>query len=468
MWQALPRNLNRRVANDFSGGINTENSPFSLKDNESMEEYGWDTDQHPSLATRRGRTTIGSSGSAVTYLLTNYGNVELIRAVGTILQRYTGGAWSNIGTGFTAADWNAANFDIAGPVVILVNGVDAVRYWNGTTLTSIVGAPLGKYIAADNRRVYIAVDDVVHFCKFQDATDWSGDGSGEVQYYTANGGDITALYAFEGQIWVFKKDAYALIFHTGDSRITHRLVEQSNNVGCVSFKTVVEVGSYLFWLGQNDVYMGAGGASRSIGNPIRSYLESINPSHISKCFGWTDGIRYYLALVTGNNTEPDTELVYDPRSDHQKWRVRNVSLGGLRYGAFLNNVAYAGDFTGQSYRLNSGTADNGTAIPWSWTSKMFDVGAPEAEKELYEMHVQGYFPSGTTLTVEIATDDKTGTFYEINYDPASSSADTQNKNLIIPLDTVPLANFYRYRLSGSGYAEIYQAQVYSRIQPVQY
>lgn len=470
VWQSLPSQLDKRLSYNFSGGINTGLNPFDLKDSEETEGFGWDFDQYPSHATRKGRSNYGVSGSAVTYLLANFGNTHLVRVVGTALQYWNGTAWTPITGTWTATDWNSANFDVVGPALILTNGTDAVQYWNGVSLSPLsTDAPHGKYIAADNRRVYIAVGDTISYCAFQDATDWVTElNAGTVQYYTANGGDVTALYAFEGQIWGFKKDSYCLIFHTGDARATHRLVEQSNNVGCVSYKTVVEVGSYLFWLGQTDVYIGAGGAAREIGEPIREYLNSINTAQLSKCCAWTDGIKYYLCLVTGANIEPDTELVYDPRSDRRKWRVRSVSLGGLRHGAYLNNIAYAGDYTGQTHKLNDGTTDNGTAISWSTTSKPFDNGMKEAEKELYEMHLGGYFPSGTTLTVAISPSDRGNDFVSINYDPIATNTVAQSKNLIIPLDSVALCNWYRSRISGTGSVEIYEAQIYSRIQPVQY
>lgn len=469
VWQNLPRQLDQRKPYNFSGGINTGLNPFDLKDNEETEGFGWDFDQYPSLSTRKGRTVFGVIGSGPTYLLTNFGNTHLVRAVGTTLQYWNGSAWTSIPGTWAATDWQGANFDVGGPALILTNGTDAVQYWNGATLTALsVNAPKGKYVAADNRRVYIAVGDTISYCAFEDATDWiTALNAGTVQYYTANGGDVTALYSFEGQIWAFKKDGYALIFHTGDSRQTHRLVEQSNNIGCVAFKTVVEVGSYLFWLGQNDVYIGAGGAAREIGEPIREYLNRINTAEINKCFAWTDGIKYYLCLVTGSNTEPDTEIVYDPRPDRRKWRVRSVWVGGLRYGAYLNNVAYAGDYTGQTHKLNDGTTDNGFPIEWSTTSRPFDNGMKEAEKEPYEMHIEGYFPAGTTLTVALSPSDRGSDFVTIDYDPASTNSVAQSKNLIVPLDTVPLCNWYRSRLSGTGPVELYEAQIYSRVQPVQ-
>jgi hypothetical protein len=464
-----------RTANNFSAGTNQGgNDPFDISPNASTVEYGWDFDLFPALAVRKGRTAYGSSGGGVTYLLTNYANNFLVRAVGTTLQYYNGTDWTTLATGFTATDWAAANFDVSGSALIITNGTDNVKLIKGTPTPTIsdlsASAPKGPYIAANNLRVYIATNDIVNFSAFQNATDWTTpDNAGLIQYYTPRGGNITGLKGFEGNIWVFKKDSFAVIFLTGDSRSIHRLVEQSSSIGCVSSKTIVEVSGYLFWLGAQDIYMGAGGAARGIGNKqIRSIIQSINTTYWNKCFAWTDGYRYYLCLVTGSNTEPDTEIVFDTRSDRTGiWRVRSISLGGLRYGALLNTIPYAGDVNGQTYQLNNGTTDNGVAIPWSITSKPFDDGQKEAEKDLLEMHLQGYFPSTSTLNVSVSPDDRGSNFISVSPYPETVNTVATSNRMIVPLDTVPISFWYRYQISGSGYVEINEVQRYSRIIPVQ-
>lgn len=471
-WQSFPRQLEKRSANNFTKGLDTGDSPFFIDDNSLVDGYGWDFNDYPALKVRQGRTAYGASGAANTRLLTNFGNTHLVRAVGTKLQYNSSGTtWTDITGTFTNTDWDSANFDIGGPVLLLTNGTDTPQYWNGSALTANAAMPKGKYVATDNIRVYTAgvsgSEDSIYYCAFEDALDWSSaENSGIVQYYTALGGGITALHAFNGTIWAFKKDAFAIIYHTGDSRQTHRLVPISDNIGCVSYKTVLEVGPYLIWLGADNVYIGAGDAAREIGHDIKTFLDDINTAALSNAFAFGTNQRYYLCIPTGSNTECDTCLVYD--YTYKKWLPYSITLGSLRFGAQLNGVSYAGNDSGQTYKMNDGTTDAGTAVPWMVQSKPYDDGIKEAEKELWEMHMQGYFPAGTTLTVEIAPDDIGSTWYEIDYDPTTASNATQNKNLIVPLDTVPLCNFYSYRLSGSGPATIQEVQRYARIQPTQY
>src|SRR5690606_9331756 len=148
---------------------------------------------------------------------------------------WNGSSWADISGTFTDTDWDAANFDIGGPALILTNGTDTPVYWNGSTLTNLTQMPKGKYVATDSLRAYTAgvagSEDTVYFSAFLDATDWTTpSNSGFVQYYTDRGGPITGLKAFQGRIWVFKKDAFGIIFHTGNNKVTHRLVEKSNNI----------------------------------------------------------------------------------------------------------------------------------------------------------------------------------------------------------------------------------------------
>src|SRR5690606_31784286 len=114
------------------------------------------------------------------------------------------------------------------PALILVNGTDAPRFWNGSSLATLGGTPpVGKYITADPSRVFIAKDDILYWCGFQDATDWSSaENSGFAQYYTYSGGPITALFNFKDIKYVWKKNSMAGLY--GTNYFDFRIMEVSN------------------------------------------------------------------------------------------------------------------------------------------------------------------------------------------------------------------------------------------------
>lgn len=470
-WQ-LPRNIDVRKANNFSKGLNTEHSPFFVDENTIVDGHGFDFDNYPALQVRSGRTNYGASGGAKTNLLTRYGNKHLVRSVGTKLQyNNSGTAWTDISGSYANTEWSAANFDVNGAALLLLNPTNGGYYWNGSSLTAISQMPKAKYITTDNLRAYVAgksgEEDYVYYSKFQDALNWTEpENSGVVQYYTPSGGPITALYSFGGAIWVFKKDSFAIIYHTGSADLTYRLVPMPGNIGCLSSKTLAETGPYLIWLGMDDVYIGAGDAAKGIGGPIKKYLGKINSAAVENSFAFSVNNRYYLCIPTGSNTYADTCLVYD--YEYRQWLPYSSNLPSMNWGTTINGVAYTGDISGQTYRMNDGTTDSGQPIHWKVQSRPFDDGIKEAEKELWELHMLGLFPSGSTLNVEISPRDDGTEWYNIDYDPIANSEATQNKNLIVPLDTVPLCHYYSYRLTGTGQATIQEVQRYSRIQPVQY
>lgn len=459
------KNSKKRGRSNFSGGINTEQLPVAVADTESTEEYGWDTDGYPSLTTRKGRVSYGASGGAQTRMLSAFGNTQLLRAVGGTIQRDNAGTWTTIGT-LTDTYFDTANFEVDGaPALIIVNGVDAPRFWNGTTLATLGGTPpVGSYITADPSRVFIAKDDVLYFCGFQDPEDWSSaENSGSVQYYTFAGGNITGLYGYKDIKYLFKKDSMAGLY--GVNYFDYRIIEISNSIGCVSNRTVQEVNGRLIWLGQSDVYQFTQGNPVAIGNKIQAYLNRINQAQIDKCNAYTDEHRYYLNLVIDSATEPNIRLVFDTR--YNIWRVCALNES-MRAGIQFNTVLYAGNAAGQTYKVNTGTTDDGAAIPWSVTSKAFDEGIGEAEKEDKELHIQGDFPSASTMTVSVSTADKGESFVPISYDPIAGAAVSLNRNVIVPLDSTPLAYWRRYRLSGTGIVSVYEMQRYYKVCRVQH
>lgn len=470
-WR-MDNSKNIRKGNNFSKGLDAEHSPFFVDENSIIDGFGFDFENYPGLQVRAGRTNYGASGSARTNLLTRYGNKYLVRSVGTKIQyNNSGTTWTDISGSYADVEWGAANFDVNGPALLLINPTNGGYYWNGSAMTAISQMPKGKYITTDNLRAYVAgkdgEEDNIYYSGFQDALDWtSAENSGAVQYYTASGGAITGIFAFNGAIWVFKKDSFAIIYHTGDANITYRLVPSSDSIGCVSSKTICEVGPYLMWLGMDNVYIGAGDAARGVGEPIKRYLKQINKADMNNAVAFSTSRRYYLCIPTGSNTYPNLCLVYD--YIYRMWLPYSNNLPSLTAAITLNGDCYTGDTAGQTFKMNDGTTDSSQPIPWMIQSRPFDDGIKEAEKELWEMHMLGLFPSSSTLKVEVSPRDDGTEWYQIEYDPISASSATQNRNLIVPLDTVPLCVYYSYRLSGTGPSTIQEVQRYSRILPVQY
>lgn len=478
VWQSPSSRSQVRSSNNFSKGINREVSPFFLDDNTMIDGYGWDFDEFPAIKSRKGMSLYGLSADAQAYMMATFDNYVLVRAVGNAIQYNdpVGGAfWSGAAGTYTGGIWSYANFDVNGPALVLLNPTGGGYYFkvNGSngTMTAIPQMPKGRFVTSDTLRVYVAnvgnEKDYIYYSGFQNALDFtSQSNSGTVQFYTPSGGGITGIHSFGGSVWVFKQNAYGILYHTGDATLAYRLVPMSDTIGCVSSNTIAEVGPYIIFMSEDDVYIGAGDSVSSIGGPIRKYIKAIGASVRTNSFAYANGQKYYLFIPGAGKGNPDLAFVYDLR--FQSWLPYTATAPGLLAGTMLNGIAYTTDFRGQTYRMDNSTTDYGTPIPWMIQSRPFDEGVKEAEKELWEMHIMGRFTAGSNMTVQVSPRDDLTEWYPIEYDPLGTNAATQNKNLIVPLDTMPLCNYYSYRLSGTGDVTIQEVQRYSRIQPVQY
>lgn len=456
-------NRTKRAESDFSGGINNEQDAAFLDDNELSDMYGFDFDHYPDLTVRAGRAALGASPSRVPNMIGHFAG-NLLRVVDNRLERWDGSTWQLIGSMISSAATDWTTFEVGGnPAIILTNGIE-VRYWDGTTFDSLGGSPPpGKYITNDVSRVFLAKGDVIHWCGFQDVQDWSSaENSGFAQYYTAGGGDITAVYNYKDVKYLWKKDSMAGMY--GTSYFDFRIMEVSNNIGCVNARTVAEVNGILFWLGRQDIYAFTQGNPNSIGNKVRGFFKRINWAAIATASAFTDGLRYYLNLPLDSATSPNIRLIYDTR--YGRWRVA-AKDEQYQCGTTLDGAIYALAAGGRAYHVNVGTTDDGSAIPWSLTSKAFDEGAAEAEKEYKELHLQGLFGGTVSAAVSISTAERGESFTAIPYDPLGLPAAATNKNLIIPLDATDLTSWFRFRVAGSGPASLYKIQRYFRYCRVQ-
>lgn len=107
-------------------------------------------------------------------------------------------------------------------------------------------------------------------------------------------------------------------------------------------------------------------------------------------------------------------------------------------------------------------------ISAEYVTKPLDGGFPEAQKEYYEAHLQGFLMPGSYVEVYISRDDEPwGEFELIDRVEASDSYASQSHGFMIPLDRLPLAHWVRFKLRAVGLVHLYQMQLYFDVLPVQ-
>ena len=115
------------------------------------------------------------------------------------------------------------------------------------------------------------------------------------------------------------------------------------------------------------------------------------------CVGAWHNLRFYFAYPSGSATRPDAMLIIDERTE--TWWRDSRALRCLYYDRLNKQLVGSSGTTGQVFDLDSGTTDNGTAIPITVQTRDEDEQALEHDKEVVQCTVDAH-TSGVTLTVE--------------------------------------------------------------------
>jgi hypothetical protein len=269
------------------------------------------------IATRQGGkvraitvTTAGSGYTSATAIVTgpDWGG-----ASPTLITTVAGGAV----TGVTVVD-GGYGYSTAPTVTIIGNG-------SGATATATVSAPplnLRILINTGNRLFAVgsgADRNTLYASDILDASVWALTNS--IVVNADDGDEITAIVPYyQNRIMVFKKRRIFQVTIPPDmTSAADWIVELiSNNVGCVSEASAVQVNSDIFFLsddGIRSLVRSAADDFTSIGLPlsevIKDVIQEINVAKIGIATAQFYDNRYFLAIPTGSNDFNDTIIVYN-------------------------------------------------------------------------------------------------------------------------------------------------------------
>lgn len=462
-WGALTGLQEPVVIRQFDG-VNELNS-FSIKDSHGTRTKNLTTNQYPALSVRKGGTVVSSPTSAEIDGMAVRGTELHIIAGGTWYR--LNGTWSTIKTGLnTTKKWSFVNFQggFTTNCLIATNGVDAAMKYDGTSVTTLANAPSGaNFATTHDNRVYIAEKNVVHFSALRKAEDWTTvNDSGQIVVETADGKDITGMVAGSGRLTVFKQNSIHELFGNNPGNYTMKIVV--DNLGCPTGNAAQVVDGVIYFLGNDAVYRYSGGAlpTSDFSMQVKESISKINKAYADQSVSWVVGKKYYLAIPTGSNTNPDTILEFDINFD--TWNVWSYPQSITAKGTVLNDVTHIGCSNGTMYQVNGlASTDNGSAISWEWVSKPFTFSTMAAKTRWYRMWVTADIPVGSTFNVYVSTNEDGETW--TNVQSISPNVNVQAKEFQIPITLISNSNWVRIRLEGTGPAEVYEVSRQERIFP---
>jgi len=463
-WQLLPDVLKPIPLREFKG-VSKLNA-FSIKETYLTQVKNLTASKYPALKVRPGFSLLGSSLGAKVTGLSTWKDTELHAIAGGEWKKWDGSSWSTTlaSSLSTSALCSFCNFkgNLSDINLIMANGADAVKRYDGNTVQDLTDAPAGaNYIDQHDNRLYAAVGNIVYFSALRKADDWTtAEDAGQIAVEVPSGESISGLKAGPQHIVCFTPHTTHELYGTGP--LNYRMQQISGKKGCVANNTCLMVGGVLYWLSHQGVerYTGGVAPKNDFSLPVWYYIEGINKEkrHLS-CAG-TDGRRYYLAIPYGSATEPNVILEYDP--NFGTWYVWEYS-NDITAFACMQEEMYFGDDAGQVVKVG-GTDDNGNAIEWEAVTKPFGAGSLVQPKQWYKLWIVADMPTGSTCNVYLtktAEGDSDWTLVK-SIDAAS---DIQSTRIIIPVETVANANWVRVKFAGTGPATIYEMTRQERLMP---
>lgn len=423
----------------------------------------------PSLVTRPGETSMGAAfGSPVTGLALHQGSF-LHAVAGGVWRKYNGSTWDTVTTGLsTTAKWSFCNFkgDLSQINLIGVNGVDAARKYDGTSVTTLTGTPAGvifKVIDQHDNRMYASDGKAVYFSALRKAQDWTTvDDAGSVQIETNTGEDVIAIKGGLKHLMIFKPHAFFELWGTGSHNYRMEMIAETGAIG-KNAVTVKDEAAY--WIGEGNAYRYTGGLPRSdFALAVRGYFEDMNLAAAANACVTSTNESVLFSIPTGSSTVNNVTLEYFP--DFNVWTVWE-DFSPTNW-IFWNNVLFYGDATGMK-RMDS----NSSAVTWEWVSPPFSGGSLADRHIWYKLYYAIETPPGSSLFVSVSNtpEGDTGWVEVGNILSSDTPPDNPTRALkpirsFIPITQMANSNWLRIKLIGTGMVKIHQLDIQQRQMPM--
>lgn len=419
---------------------------------------------YPSITTRPSFSVLGTSfGSPVTGMVLHL-NAELNTIAGGTWRRYSGGAWSNLLTGLNStAKWSFTNFrgDLAATNLIAVNGVDAPRKYDGTTISNLGGLPAGvnfKMIDQHGDRVYASDGKAIYMSGFRKAEDWTSAGilgAAVYQIETNTGEDVSAIKAGMKHLMVFKRNAFFELWGTNS---TNHQLQMIAETGAVGLNAVTVHNEAAYWIHDSGAYCYTGGLPRKdFSLPVIGYFQKMNKAAASNACAVNTKDSVIFSIPTGTSTVNDTTLEYLP--DVGVWFVWQDFAPNA--WVFMNDALTYGDANGV-YQAST----NSNGVSWEWVSPPFGSGSFSALKQWYKLMYVIDVPGGSSMTTYVSSKAEGNSPADWTQVSTSFGSTLGDRRVILPLKDLANSNWLRVKFAGTGPVKFHELNIQQRALPL--
>lgn len=257
-------NWNIARQQDFTGGENRQLVPETISENQMMMAVNCLLSTEGVLETRLGKTalntTIGAGGiTSLHRYAQEDGDKYLVAQHGTALYA---GAWNGTAASVTfasaATSLNAAAFSSVTwrNKLLLTNGVDYLKSYNGSAISNITAAPKSTWLAAYGGKLWIGdVTNPNHlrFSGLEDETTY--DALDLIKVRDGDGDAIVNACPLNGGMVVLKTNSMWALYGTSRDDIQLSNAPIADNKGCYAPRSVVSLGDKGFCVGKDAFYL---------------------------------------------------------------------------------------------------------------------------------------------------------------------------------------------------------------------
>jgi hypothetical protein len=463
-WQQLSGIQEPIPIRQFNGVYKPDDEGFNLADGLFTELINFCPDEFPALKTRPGYTVVGTFGTGVLGMgLWKDLELHVIFNNGTWQKLNANGTWTSLATGLsTTARASFVNFkgNLTDMSLIMANGVDVVKYYNGSTVQNLANAPPNtKYIEQHDNRVYLVNENLVRFSALNKPTDWTtNNDAGEILVQSSDGEIISAVKSGPKHLVVFKPNSMYDLLGTGPTSYT--LIPIAADIGAINNNCTVNIGGLIYFLHTTGVYSYASARpKKDFCNPIMAYIKRINQSALSQCSIGSDGLNLFVSLPLDTSNVPNIILQYNlERGAWYTWS----DYTAVNF-AFMKGINYVGNANG-SVRKVGGTTNNGTAIVQTAITKPFTAEVIARKSHWLKIWVVASISSGSTISVYISGS-ASGEDWRLSK-TITAESNIQYKEILIPTSSVSSANAVRLKLVATGTVSIHEITRQTRSLPM--
>jgi hypothetical protein len=198
-----------------------------------------------------------------------------------------------------------------------------ISNWDGVTVNTIAGSPNATILEVITNRIAASGDatvpDAVYFSDILDPASWDLV-NGQIRLGSGGGEPVVALRRWQKQILLVfcRRGVYAINCDpTAASAADFTVDTIHNTVGCVSRRSVCQVGQDIWFLSRNGIMsvqkqIGTSNdlISVPVSQPVQDIIERIRWEFVYKsaaaCYN-----NYYILSIPVNSNEPDTVICFN-------------------------------------------------------------------------------------------------------------------------------------------------------------